>query len=171
LQGSLSQNQGLTLIAVLAPFYIGGVFVFSYGYELYNIPKALRLTAIIVFITVAAVDILAMLFLILAPMSEQESDSRRSSRSRSASIGRSSGWGGFGFPWLIFLGGLGGPRQTVTREVPAAPTEPPPPQPVKCPYCGSGYVPAQTNYVCPNWDGYRLTGLGQAPYLWLESRH
>jgi hypothetical protein len=60
---------------------------------------------------------------------------------------------GFGLPWPIFLGGLGfpTPTQTVTREViREAPTAPPPPQPVTCPYCGTAYVPAQTNFACPN---------------------
>ena len=52
-KGDMPSDQGLTLMAILAPFYIGGVFLFSYGYELYNVPKALRLTAIIVFITLA----------------------------------------------------------------------------------------------------------------------
>ncbi len=52
-QGELDQGTGLLLIGLLAPFYVGGVFLFSYGYELYNIPRALRLTAIIVFLTVA----------------------------------------------------------------------------------------------------------------------
>jgi len=155
LKGSLSQNEGLTLMAILAPFYIGGVFLFSYAYELYNMPKALRLTAIVVFISVASVAILAVLFLILASMSERGSDSRRSSRSRSASSSGSGGgsWGGF-WPWPIFLGGLGGPRQTVTREVirevPAAPAEPPAPKPVQCPYCGSSYLPAENKFTCPN---------------------
>ena len=51
-QGEIDQSRGLLLIGILAPFYIGGVFLFSYGYELYNIPRALRLTAIIVFLTV-----------------------------------------------------------------------------------------------------------------------
>jgi len=32
---------------LLAPVYIGGVFLFSYGYELYDLPRALRLTAIL----------------------------------------------------------------------------------------------------------------------------
>ncbi len=32
----------------------------------------------------------------------------------------------------------------VVREVPARP------QPVNCPYCGHAYVPAETNYACPN---------------------
>ncbi len=155
-QGSLSQNEGLTLMAVLAPFYIGGVFLFSYGYELYNLPKALRLTAFIVFITLASVVIIAVLLLALGGMGDRESRSSRSSRSASAPLsggGGGGGWGGF-WPWPIFLGGLGSPRQTVTREVirevPATPTQPPPPQPVKCPYCGSSYLPAQTNYACPN---------------------
>ncbi len=55
--GRLSQTTGLLLIGLLAPFYIGGVFLFSYGYELYNVPRAIRLTAIIVFVTVGAVVI------------------------------------------------------------------------------------------------------------------
>src|ERR1041384_4406534 len=60
---SFDAGVAFTLIGVLAPFYIGGVFLFSYGYELYNIPRALRLTAIILFFTVAAVVIVAVLFL------------------------------------------------------------------------------------------------------------
>ena len=43
---NLAQNLGLTLIIILAPFYVGGVFLFSYGYELYNIPRAIRLILI-----------------------------------------------------------------------------------------------------------------------------
>ena len=64
-QGELDQSTGLLLIGLLAPFYVGGVFLFSYGYELYNIPRALRLTAIIVFLTFAAVLIVAVLFFLL----------------------------------------------------------------------------------------------------------
>ena len=144
-QGSLSQNEGLTLIAVLAPFYIGGVFVFSYGYELYDLGKALRLTGFIVFITLAAVVIIAVLFLALGAMGER-SDSRRSSRSRS-----SGGPMGMGLPWPIFLGGLGAPRPVVTREViREVPAEPQAPQPIQCPYCASRYLPAQTHFACPN---------------------
>ena len=153
-QGNLSQNEGLTLMVILAPFYIGGVFLFSYGYELYNLPKALRLTAIVVFLTLAAVIIVAVLLLTLgAAGGNRESRSSRSSRSTSASgSGGGSSWGG-PWPWPIFLGGLGGfgPRQTVTREViREVPTAPPPPQPVQCPYCGSSYLPAENNFECPS---------------------
>jgi DNA-directed RNA polymerase subunit RPC12/RpoP len=38
-------------------------------------------------------------------------------------------------------------QEEVIHEVP---TEPPPPQLIQCPYCGGSYVPAQTNYACPN---------------------
>src|SRR5215211_4159804 len=65
IQHRLEQPTGLILIGLLAPFYVGGVFLFSYGYELYNIPRALRLTAIIVFLTFAAVVIIAVLFVVL----------------------------------------------------------------------------------------------------------
>jgi hypothetical protein len=152
-QGRLTQDSGLTLIAVLSPFYIGGVFLFSYGYELYDLPKALRLTAIVVFITLASVVIIAVLLLTLGAMGDRESRSSRSSRSDSSSSGGGGRGMGFGLPWPIFLGGLGfpTPTQTVTREViREVPTAPPPPQPVTCPYCGTAYVPAQTNFACPN---------------------
>ena len=130
------------------------MFLFSYGYELYNLPKALRLTAIVVFLTLAAVIIIAVLLLTLGAASgNRESRSSRSSRSTTASSAGGTSGSGL-WPWPIFLGGLGGPRQTVTREVirevPAAPATPPPPQPVQCPYCGSTYLPAENNFACPN---------------------
>src|SRR5215216_486484 len=79
-KGELDQGTGLLLIGLLAPFYVGGVFLFSYGYELYNIPRALRLTAIIVFLTVAAVVIVAVLFFLLASGGKMpESSSKRKS--------------------------------------------------------------------------------------------
>src|SRR5512134_4180743 len=51
-QGQLDQGTGLLLIGLLAPFYVGGVFMFRYGYELYNIPCAIWLTVIFVFVNV-----------------------------------------------------------------------------------------------------------------------
>ena len=65
-ENRLDQSTGIILLVILAPFYIGGVFLFSYGYELYNIPRALRLTAIIVFVTVGFVVIVAVLFFVLS---------------------------------------------------------------------------------------------------------
>ena len=105
---NLAQNLGLTLIAILAPFYVGGVFLFSYGYELYNIPRALRLTAIIVFFTLASVVIVAVLFFALGNMKggSDSSSSRGKSSSRSSSSSKpsakSSDLGG------AFLGAAGG---------------------------------------------------------------
>jgi hypothetical protein len=151
-QNDLPQASGLPLIAVLAPIYIGGVFLFSYGYELYNMPKALRLTAFIVIITLLAVVIIAVLFAALAAMGDRESrsSSPQSSRASPASGGNPGPAAGFGL-WPIFLGGFGGPTHTMTREVVHdAPAAPPPPQPIECPYCGSSYVPAQTHFECPN---------------------
>ncbi len=104
---NLAQNLGITLIIILAPFYVGGVFLFSYGYELYNLPRALRLTAIIVFVTLASVVIVAVLFLALGNMkggSGSSSKGRSSSRSSSSSkpSAKSSDLGG------AFLGMAGG---------------------------------------------------------------
>jgi hypothetical protein len=152
LQGDMAQDRGLTLIAILAPFYIGGVFMFSYGYELYDLPKALRLTAIIVFITVAAVVIIAVLFVLLGGGGKSGSSSSSKSKSSSSSTSSSSDRSGNVFtgvgPILI---GTGGPTRTVTKEViREVPIEPPPPQPVNCPYCGRSYIPAETSFACPN---------------------
>jgi hypothetical protein len=156
IKGTLPQGEGTPLIALLAPFYVGGVFLFSYGYELYDLVKALRLTALIVFFTVAAVLIVAVLAVVVGAMGEEGSGSPGSSRSRRAPRGGGGG-GGMGYGWWplpIFFGGLGGfgsPTRTVTREVVReVPTEPPQPQPIQCPYCGTSYIPAETHFECPN---------------------
>lgn len=86
---NLSQNLAIVLLIILSPFYIGGVFLFSYGYELYNIPRALRLTAIIVFVTVFAVVIVAVLFVVFS--NSKGGGSSSSSRSSSRSSSKSSG--------------------------------------------------------------------------------
>lgn len=160
INGTLDSSTGILLMLLLAPFYIGGVFLFSYGYELYNLPRALRDTAIIVFITVASVVIVAVLFVVLGSMGEGRSNSSsRSSRSSASSSSSGNSGGGFSsggvFPYVgpIFLGGTGS-THTVTREVVReVPVAPPKPQPVTCPYCGRAYVPAENKYACPNCGG------------------
>jgi hypothetical protein len=104
---NIAQNLGLTLIIILSPFYVGGVFLFSYGYELYNLPRALRLTAIIVFVTLASVVIIAVLFFALGNMkggSGSSSKGKSSSKSSSSSkpSAKSSDLGG------AFAGMVGG---------------------------------------------------------------
>ena len=84
-EGKLDQNTGITLVTVLAPFYVGGVFLFSYGYELYDLPRALRLTAIIVFVTVASVVIVAVLALLAGSLKGGSSSSSRSKSSSGSS--------------------------------------------------------------------------------------
>ncbi len=79
-ENQLDQSTGIILLVILAPFYIGGVFLFSYGYELYNIPRAIRLTAIIVFLTVGAVVIVAVLFFVLAGGGKMPSGSSSSKK-------------------------------------------------------------------------------------------
>ncbi len=155
IQGSVPQDEGTLLMAILAPFYIVGVFLFSYGYELYDTVKALRLTVIIVFFTVASVVIVAVLAVVVMAMGERVSGSSNGSRSRGTRSGGMLGgpaYGGFPIPMVIGgLGGLGGPTQTVTREViREVPVAPPKPQPVVCDYCGTSYVPEDNHFACPN---------------------
>jgi hypothetical protein len=150
-EGTLDQELGVTLMAVLSPFYVGGVFLFSYGYELYDLPRALRLTAIIVFVTLAAVVIVAVLFVLMGGASKSggsrsRSSSRKLSQSGSASPGRN--WGGGGGP--VIIGGFPGGRRTVEREViREVPVEPARPEPVVCPNCGRSYMAEENDFVCP----------------------
>jgi hypothetical protein len=152
---SLDQSSALLLIGLLAPFYVGGVFLFSYGYELYNLPRALRLTAIIVFITFAAVVILAVLFVVLGAggkLPESSSNKKSGTKGRAApTAAPSSPRGGFGIPPIgpiITLGGSGRTRE-VTREVEKRVEVPVAPRSINCPYCGRSYVPAEQKYACP----------------------
>lgn len=157
-EGQLEQSTGTVLIAILFPFYVGGVFLFSYGYELYNIPRAIRLTLIIVFLTVAAVVIVAVLFFVLAGGGKMPSGSKKKSSGGGskvkANVGpvstpSSSGRSNMGGP-VVFMPGLGGTR-THTREivtekkveVPVAPRA------IDCPFCRRSYVPADHGYACP----------------------
>lgn len=158
LEGSVDQGLGMGLMLLLAPFYIGGVFLFSYGYELYDVPKALRDTAIIVFITLAAVVIIAVLFLVVAAMGKSKSGLSKTSKVLSgSSSGASVGGiiGGGGGNWLGGIGPVfintGSGTRTVTREVVReVPVAPPAPQPITCPNCGRSYLPAENHFACPN---------------------
>jgi len=154
-ENRLDQNTGIILLVILAPFYVGGVFLFSYGYELYNIPRAIRLTAIIVFVTVAAVVIVAVLFFALSSGKSDFGSKKKSSgggsKPQAKNVSPSSG--GSGLPNLgpvVFLGGSGRTHtREVTREVVKEVEVPVAPRSIDCPYCRRSYVPADENYACP----------------------
>ena len=160
-EGRVNESLGVGLIVLLAPFYIGGVFLFSYGYELYNIPRALRLTAIIVFLTVGAVVIVAVLFLVLASggkgltggSSRKRSSGGSKPLAKTVPMSTSTSGGGSGLPNLgpvVVLGNMGRTHtREVTREVVKEVEVPVAPRSVDCPYCGRSYVPAEQNYACP----------------------
>jgi len=151
-KGEIAQSTGLVLIALLAPFYVGGVFLFSYGYELYNIPRAIRLTAIIVFLTFAAVVIVAVLFFVLGSgKGLPESSSKKKSAGKPKVQARPTSSGGSIMPNLGPLVVLGSPGRTreVTREVVKEVEVAVAPRAIDCPYCGRSYVPTDENYACP----------------------
>jgi hypothetical protein len=159
-ENQLAQSTAIPLLAVLAPFYIGGVFLFSYGYELYNIPRAIRLTAIIVFVTLAAVVIIAVLFLVLGAggksSSSDSSNGKKSSgggkpQARSTSSSSSSRESNYsrGIGDVAIFGGGGTHTREVVREVEKRVEVPVAPRSIDCLYCKRSYVPAENNYVCP----------------------
>lgn len=153
IDGRLTQSTGLILIALLAPFYVGGVFLFSYGYELYNIPRAIRLTAIIVFLTAAAVVIVAVLFVVLGAGGKLPESKKKSSGRARVQTNKSSSGGGFGIPNIGPVIAMSGPgrihTREVTREVVKEVEVPVAPRSIDCPYCNRSYVPAEQNYACP----------------------
>jgi len=158
-ENQLAQSTGVVLLAILAPFYVGGVFLFSYGYELYNIPRAIRLTAIIVFITLAAVVIIAVLFVVLGAggkgLSSNSSNKKKSSgggKPQAKSTSSSTSSRGSNLPNIgnvVMLGGGGTRTREVTREVEKRVEVPVAPRAVDCPFCRRSYVPAENNYACP----------------------
>jgi hypothetical protein len=177
-EGNMEQNTGLTLIGILSPFYVGGVFLFSYGYELYNIPRAIRLTAIIVFVTLASVVIIAVMFFVLSESKggSRSSSSSRSSKSSSKSSSKpsskvsdmaggfigaagagmkessksSSGGGRYhgGGPIFVSGGGTRVETREVTKEV--IKEVPKEPMPITCPFCSRSYTPIEYQYTCPS---------------------
>ena len=152
IDGRVDQTLGLILIAVLFPFYVGGVFLFSYGYELYNIPRAIRLTAIIVFFTFAAVVIVAVLFVVLGAGGKLPEGKKKSSGGGKPRPSQtSSSGGGFGIPPIIMTGPIGGRTHTreVVRETVKEVEVPVAPRAIDCPYCKRSYVPAEHEYACP----------------------
>ena len=62
---SIPSSTAWFLLIVLGVAYLGAVFLFSYGYELYDLRKALRRSAVLAFIGPAIVAILAVVFVIL----------------------------------------------------------------------------------------------------------
>jgi hypothetical protein len=154
-ENRLDQSTGIILLLMLAPFYVGGVFLFSYGYELYNIPRAIRLTAIIVFVTVGFVVIVAVLFFVLSGGKGDFGSSKKKSSGGSKPEAKSipSSSGGSGLPNLGPVVVLGGPGRThtreVTREVVKEVEVPVAPRAIDCPYCRRSYVPAEEEYACP----------------------
>ena len=152
-EGRLDRGTGLLLIALLAPFYVGGVFLFSYGYELYNIPRAIRLTAIIVFVTIASVVIIAVLFFVLGSGNSGSSSGKKSSGKAQAnpvSSSSSASRGSSNLGPLVLLNSFGGSSTGGgTREVVKEVEVPVAPRAVDCPFCGRSYVPSDQNYACP----------------------
>ena len=158
-EGQLAQNTAIVLIAILFPFYVGGVYLFSYGYELYNVKRAIRLTAIIVFLTVGLVVIVAVLFFVLAGGGKLPSSSSKSkssgggSRARVKSSSSSSSGSGSalrGLGNVVVLGGGRTHTREVTKEVVKEVEVPVAPKSINCPSCERGYVPSEEKYVCPS---------------------
>jgi len=168
---TLETSNGFLLIALLGPVYIGGVFLFSYGFELYDVRKAIRLTAIVVVTTVLIVIIIAVLFFLIGDSKGSSSDKSSSGGGKSSSgasrggllsgvfssnhtsdasssIHSSSGASNWG-SWAGPIFDINFPTRTVTKTAVHQVNVPVAPKPITCGSCGRSYIPAETNYTCP----------------------
>jgi hypothetical protein len=157
------ESRGIATLIVLLPVYVGCVFGFSYGYELYDTERALKLTAWIVFLTVGIVVVVAVLFCLFSGSSDNKSDNG-GSKSKSKSGGSSSGGSSSGslldnlFSSSPSTTTSGSPvafdvnlfPTTTTTSTVDAPAELPRPQPVACKFCKSEFIPEENEFKCPN---------------------
>ena len=158
-QHEWDEGSGVAALVGLIPVYIGGVFLFSYGYELYDVERALRLTAIIVFTTLASVLIVAVLGALLGAgksdgkSSSSDSKSKSgSSSSRSSSRGSwlsSSGSSGSSSPMFVDVNLFSGATDSGSTAAASVPVEPLKPQPVACAYCDAAFIPEEMDFTCP----------------------
>lgn len=83
-QHAIEATAARPLLIILLATYIGGVFLFSYGYELFDVNAALKLTAEIVVLTVLVVVMIAALFFVIAAMFGDREGKSESSSSKSS---------------------------------------------------------------------------------------
>lgn len=89
--GTMPTQDATKFIALLLLPYFGSLLMFSYGYELYDWPKAIRLTLIVGFIGLAAILVIVAIGFALTCLSESKGGgSSSSSKSSSSSNSKSS---------------------------------------------------------------------------------
>jgi len=150
---TITVDQGVSRILLLAPVYAAGVFVFSYGYELYDLWAAIRLTLIVVAVTAFAVVMVAALFAVLSGSKDAKSSSSLTS---GRGVGGSSGRGlslnlGRGDHWVS---STSSPPPPATSG-PIVPLPPPiasaaMPPALACPACGQSFFLGSRTLYCPS---------------------
>ncbi len=156
------ESQGIGALVLLVPVYIGSVFTFSYGYELYDMDRALKLTGWIVGLTIGIVVVVGVLFCLLAGESGGEGKSSNS-KSKSSSGGKSSknsSSSSATSDWFSSSGSNSSSNAPLAIDLNlfsnsnsssnSAPVEPPPPEPMVCKFCQSEFIPEHTEFKCPS---------------------
>lgn len=158
LEHNWEESRGIGTLALLIPVYVGSVFFFSYGYELYDIDRAIKLTAWIVFLTLGIVVIVGVLAALVFGSSDSSNSKSKSKSSKdssddslltnlfSSNDSPSSRRSSRTFaPANIDLS-----FPTVINEAATvAYAEPPPPESTLCTFCKAEYIPEQTDFTCP----------------------
>jgi len=144
-------QDGIVQLLLVLPFYVAGVFIWSYGYELYDLPKAVKLTAIIVVVTVLAVVILAaLLSLAGGSKGRSRSSSSKSSSGSGSPPGGSSSGSGLNLDLGLRSAHGAGPAPAAAGSV--GPILPPPlaSTALACPSCGKAFFIAPGMAFCPS---------------------
>lgn len=156
-QQALPQGEGIAIIIPVAIVYIAGVYLFSYGYEMENTAKAIRLTAIVVVISVLAVFLIAVLVIVLGALGKGENKVGHGNFTRGvsrkiagsavplAAAGSTGSYAG-GVPNLAFLPFFistgSGRTRTIVNNITT---------PITCPNCHQDFVPVKGEELqCPH---------------------
>jgi len=154
---TLPVGRGVPWIIILSPVYVIGVFIFSYGYELYDLGAAIRLTLIVVVITALAVVMVMALFAVLGGL---KGDSKSSGSSKSGGGSGGSSRQGSTFSWgrSNVWTGSGGSSPPPATSGPIGPIPPPMvpgplPPALACPACGQSFFLGSRTLFCPACGG------------------
>lgn len=132
LANEVPSGSGLWGVSLLFVLYVGGLYVFCLGYQLYDVGRALRLTLIFAVISIIALTIVIGTFVVLAKL--------RSGATVLTGAGDKAG------PLVGMLGTFEGDDEAARGE------RDPLDFLIRCPHCHDDFTPTPPAAVCP-WCG------------------
>jgi hypothetical protein len=137
----IDADRGWFGVSLLFVIYVFGIFVFSYAYALYDMGKAMRLTAVVAFVSVVAIFAVIGALALLSKVKD--------------GTGLLQGKSG-----AVRAVGIFTPTDEDSYEVEPLPDDLPPPQPftIGCASCGARFAPVPPEAICPYCGQAALAG-------------